>query len=90
MEQGFEQVVGDLVEQVAVVEDQRLGAAVGLLGDLRDLLVAPVYRKGAASRVVYLPAGDWYDWWSGERVSGVAHAAFGHEFSQEDRSALSR
>jgi alpha-glucosidase/alpha-D-xyloside xylohydrolase len=36
----------------------------------RDLLVAPVYRKGATSRVVYLPAGDWYDWWSGERVSG--------------------
>jgi alpha-glucosidase/alpha-D-xyloside xylohydrolase len=36
----------------------------------RDLLVAPVYRRGATSREVYLPSGDWYDWWSGERVSG--------------------
>lgn len=30
----------------------------------RDILVAPVYTKGAASRQVYLPAGDWYDWWT--------------------------
>ena len=36
----------------------------------RDLLIAPVYRKGAASRDVYLPAGDWYDWWSGDKTSG--------------------
>jgi alpha-glucosidase (family GH31 glycosyl hydrolase) len=32
--------------------------------------VAPVYEKGATSREVYLPAGDWYDWWTAERVAG--------------------
>ncbi|AHG92392.1 glycoside hydrolase family 31 (plasmid) [Gemmatirosa kalamazoonensis] len=36
----------------------------------RDLLVAPVFEKGAASRAVYLPAGDWYDWWTGARAAG--------------------
>lgn len=36
----------------------------------RDLLVAPVFTKGATSRDVYLPAGDWYDWWTNARVSG--------------------
>ncbi len=36
----------------------------------RDLLVAPVYSKGAATRDVYLPAGVWYDWWTGEKHSG--------------------
>jgi alpha-glucosidase/alpha-D-xyloside xylohydrolase len=30
----------------------------------RDLLVAPVVTKGAASRDVYLPQGLWYDWWT--------------------------
>jgi alpha-glucosidase/alpha-D-xyloside xylohydrolase len=37
----------------------------------RDLLVAPVFEKGATSRAVYLPAGDWYDWWTGERTAGA-------------------
>lgn len=36
----------------------------------RDLLVAPVFTSGASAREVYLPAGDWYDWWTGERVTG--------------------
>ena len=36
----------------------------------QDLLIAPVYQKGAASREVYLPAGEWYDWWTGERQPG--------------------
>jgi alpha-glucosidase/alpha-D-xyloside xylohydrolase len=36
----------------------------------RDLLVAPVFTKGARSREVYLPAGEWYDWWTTARVSG--------------------
>lgn len=30
----------------------------------RDILVAPVVEKGAASRSVYLPAGRWYDFWT--------------------------
>jgi alpha-glucosidase (family GH31 glycosyl hydrolase) len=36
----------------------------------RDLLVAPVYTKGATSRDVYLPGGEWYDWWTNARVTG--------------------
>ncbi|HEX6314204.1 MAG TPA: TIM-barrel domain-containing protein, partial [Gemmatimonadaceae bacterium] len=36
----------------------------------RDLLVAPVVTKGATSREVYLPSGDWYDWWTNATVSG--------------------
>jgi alpha-glucosidase (family GH31 glycosyl hydrolase) len=36
----------------------------------RDLLIAPVYEKGATSRDVYLPAGLWYDWWTSQPVSG--------------------
>jgi alpha-glucosidase (family GH31 glycosyl hydrolase) len=36
----------------------------------RDLLVAPVVEKVAASRRVYLPRGTWYDWWTSEKVSG--------------------
>jgi alpha-glucosidase (family GH31 glycosyl hydrolase) len=36
----------------------------------RDLLIAPVYTKGAASRDVYLPQGDWYDWWTHARTTG--------------------
>ena len=33
----------------------------------RNLLVAPVVEQGAESRRVYLPRGDWYDFWTGER-----------------------
>ena len=36
----------------------------------RDLLVAPVTEKAAKSRKIYLPAGNWFDWWSGEKISG--------------------
>lgn len=36
----------------------------------RDLLVAPVTERGAASRSLYLPRGSWYDFWTEERVEG--------------------
>jgi alpha-glucosidase (family GH31 glycosyl hydrolase) len=36
----------------------------------RDLLVAPVTAKGATERKLYLPEGDWYDFWTNERLAG--------------------
>ena len=39
-----------------------------LLG--RDLLVAPVYKERASTRRLYLPAGEWVAFWSGERYQG--------------------
>jgi alpha-glucosidase/alpha-D-xyloside xylohydrolase len=35
-----------------------------------NMLIAPVYTKGAVSREVYLPKGVWYDWWTNERKAG--------------------
>ena len=43
-----------------------------LWGD--DLLVAPVTREGATAWPVYLPEGDWFDFWTGERHSGPGGA----------------
>jgi alpha-glucosidase/alpha-D-xyloside xylohydrolase len=36
----------------------------------RDLLVAPVTTKGATERKLYLPEGDWYDFWTNEKHAG--------------------
>jgi alpha-glucosidase (family GH31 glycosyl hydrolase) len=36
----------------------------------RNLLIAPVYEKGARSREVYLPVGTWYDWWDNAQHKG--------------------
>jgi alpha-glucosidase (family GH31 glycosyl hydrolase) len=36
----------------------------------KNVLVAPVVEKGATTRQIYLPRGDWYDFWSGERIAG--------------------
>ncbi len=35
-----------------------------------DLLIAPVFEKGATTRNVYLPQGEWYDWWTHKKVNG--------------------
>jgi alpha-glucosidase len=42
-----------------------------LVGDA--LLVAPITRPGVEHRHVYLPAGAWVHWWTGERIDGPAH-----------------
>ena len=36
----------------------------------RDILVAPVVEKAATSKTVYLPAGDWFDFWTKEKLQG--------------------
>jgi alpha-glucosidase/alpha-D-xyloside xylohydrolase len=36
----------------------------------RDVLVAPVVEQGASERKLYLPRGAWYDFWTGERMTG--------------------
>jgi len=36
----------------------------------RDILVAPVTDKGVTSRNIYLPRGDWFDFWTEERITG--------------------
>jgi alpha-glucosidase len=42
-----------------------------LCGDA--LLIAPILRPGHEYRSVYIPAGTWFHYWTGERVDGPAH-----------------
>jgi alpha-glucosidase/alpha-D-xyloside xylohydrolase len=35
-----------------------------------NLLVAPIFEKGATKRTLNLPAGTWWDFWTAERVEG--------------------
>lgn len=35
-----------------------------------DIMVCPVTTKGAQTRSIYLPEGEWYDWWSGKKYVG--------------------
>ena len=35
-----------------------------------ELLVAPVIEQGAMKRLVYLPEGEWFDYWTKERIAG--------------------
>lgn len=36
----------------------------------QQLMVCPVTTKGAQTRSVYLPEGEWFDWWTGKKYSG--------------------
>jgi alpha-glucosidase len=38
-----------------------------------SLMAAPVYRPGTNKRMVYLPEGTWYDWWTGECYPGSTY-----------------
>ena len=49
-------------EHAAAIDDEFLFGS--------DLLVAPVLWEGADARDVYLPAGDWFDYWTGRRYAG--------------------
>ena len=35
-----------------------------------QLLAAPVVEQGATKRMVYLPEGEWFDYWTKERIAG--------------------
>jgi alpha-glucosidase (family GH31 glycosyl hydrolase) len=36
----------------------------------RDILVSPIVEKGATSRRLYLPRGEWFDFWTETRLEG--------------------
>ncbi|WP_458414486.1 glycoside hydrolase family 31 protein [Schinkia sp. CFF1] len=42
-----------------------------LIGD--NVLIAPIMKPDTYHRVVYLPQGDWVDYWSDEIISGGTH-----------------
>lgn len=44
-----------------------------LFGD--NFLVAPVLQAGASRRAVYLPAGHWWDYWTGEHIEGGSESS---------------
>ena len=46
------------------------------------LLVSPVTAMGATSRSVYLPAGTWYDFWTGSTTAGGATTTASAPLSQ--------
>jgi alpha-glucosidase len=47
---------------VAAIDDEFLFGS--------SILVAPVLTEGATEREVYLPKGDWYDYWNGHHYAG--------------------
>ncbi|HVO42085.1 MAG TPA: TIM-barrel domain-containing protein, partial [Aggregatilineales bacterium] len=42
----------------------------------RSLLVAPVVEEGVRDCPVYLPAGTWYDLWTGQRFTGAQRVTY--------------
>jgi alpha-glucosidase len=49
-------------ERAAAIDDEFLFGS--------DLLAAPILWEGAVGRDVYLPKGDWYDYWTGRHYAG--------------------
>jgi alpha-D-xyloside xylohydrolase len=47
-----------------------------------SLLVNPVTTAGATTRSVYLPAGTWYDFWTGSQTTGGARSTVSAPLSQ--------
>ncbi|MCD8166917.1 MAG: DUF4968 domain-containing protein [Bacteroides sp.] len=41
-----------------------------------SMMVCPVTTKGALSRPVYFPGGEWYDFWTGEFIRGRQYKSF--------------
>jgi alpha-glucosidase len=39
-----------------------------MFGD--DLLIAPVFQENQTARMVYFPAGEWFDFWTDEKILG--------------------
>lgn len=54
---------GAATDQKALSRDDEF-----MFGD--SFLVAPVLQPGARQRSIYLPAGKWWDYWSGEAMEG--------------------
>jgi alpha-glucosidase len=46
-----------------------------MIGD--DLLVAPIVKPDVTRRLVYLPKGVWYDYWTNKKYEGGTMIAFG-------------
>lgn len=42
-----------------------------------QLLIAPVYQRGASERTVYLPAGEWWDFWTNTPHQGGSSLTVG-------------
>ncbi|WP_026492752.1 glycoside hydrolase family 31 protein [Butyrivibrio sp. XPD2002] len=38
-----------------------------------NILVSPVVMQGATKKMVYLPKGTWYDYWTGEKLQGETY-----------------
>ncbi|MDD5139796.1 MAG: glycoside hydrolase family 31 protein [Verrucomicrobiales bacterium] len=51
-------------ERVATRDDEFLFGS--------DLLIAPVLWEGITEREIYLPAGEWFDYWTGHKHAGNA------------------
>ncbi|EOD00792.1 glycoside hydrolase family 31 protein [Caldisalinibacter kiritimatiensis] len=35
-----------------------------------NIMVCPIVRPGADRRMIYIPEGEWYDYWTGEKIEG--------------------